>query len=83
MTLITLPRSVIKEMNDEYIKIELLEDIIPKKRINKDVLKNARGMGKIMNQFLLDTNVIIYFFNNESKAISFFNKISEMDSKNY
>jgi hypothetical protein len=46
MTVITLPRSAIKEMNDKYVKIEIPEKELIVKKISGNVLEAARGILK-------------------------------------
>jgi len=46
MTVITLPRSAIKEMNDEYIKVDIDLRKIRKAYGELEGIKNARGILK-------------------------------------
>ena len=49
MAIITLPRSALKEINDQYVKIEIPEESLIIKKINWKVLEAARGILKHVN----------------------------------
>ncbi len=51
MSIITLPRSAIKELSDKYVKIEFNEDEIPYKTIDKKNIQQAFG---ILNEMKMD-----------------------------
>ena len=46
MSIITLPRSAVKEITDEYVIVEISENIEPLADINLDVIKSAFGLLK-------------------------------------
>lgn len=53
MAVITLPRSAIKELNDEYVRIELPDKIVLTSYNDLEIVKNTRGLLKKKKKRLL------------------------------
>jgi thiazole synthase ThiGH ThiG subunit len=54
MTVITLPRSAIKEMNDKYVKIEIPDDKVTLTYADIEAIKKTRGLLKDKKSDLLN-----------------------------
>lgn len=46
MPIVTLPKEAVKEMNDKYVRIEIPEEKLIRRKINWDVVEAARGILK-------------------------------------